>query len=184
MRSNKGDEMIPPDKADKCFKFDVVSCEIWLRAFLWSLLCCWMWRSHCVSPPFEFHTNHAVTNGHEQPWRTAKARVFEICNVCLQREGRWSLQQLFIIQSAESGGCLQLSTSVYCWRHSQQEERHKAECVWTAGSHSELLFTLCALGTIRVWSGAVTQFPLINFWPFLISVVKCIMSENTEKCLL
>lgn len=111
------------DKPDKRFKFDVVSGEIWLRAFLWFLLCCRIRLSSWVSPPFEFHTNHSVTNGHERPWRTAKARVFEMSNLCLQRGGRWSLQQLFIIQSAESGSCLQLSTSVYCWRLSQRDER-------------------------------------------------------------
>lgn len=68
------------------------------------------------------------------------------CLICVSSEkGRWSPQQLFIIQSAECGGCLQLSTSVYCWRLSHREERRKAECVWTAGSHPELLLTFCTL---------------------------------------
>lgn len=138
------------------------------------VLLCWMWLSGWVSPPFEFYTNHSVTNGCERPWRTAKARVFEMSNLCLQRVGRWSLQQLFIIQSAESGGCLQLSVSVYCWRHSHREERHKAECVWTAGSYSELLLTLSALCTIRVWKRDVPNYyfhyGLISFYHFCAKV--------------
>lgn len=50
------------------------------------VLSCRMWLSSWVSPPFECHPNHSVTNGHERPWRTAKARVFEMSNLCLQRE--------------------------------------------------------------------------------------------------
>lgn len=67
--------------------------------------------------------DHSVTRGHRRRWRTAKASEFEMPNLCLQRVGRWSLQQLLIIQSVESGGRPQLSTSVCCWRRSPREER-------------------------------------------------------------
>lgn len=78
--------MILLEKADESFKLDIVSGEVWRRAFPLMVLLCWMWLSSWLSPPFEFHTNHSVTNGHERPWQTAKARVFEMSNLCLQRE--------------------------------------------------------------------------------------------------
>lgn len=104
-------------------KLDVVSGETWQPVFLWFLFffspshplppppLCWMFVSGRVSPLVGFHTNHSVTSEHGRPWRTAKARAFEMSNLFLRWEGRWSLKRLFIMHSAECGGCLQLSAS-------------------------------------------------------------------------
>lgn len=155
--------------------------------------CLWLFSHVGSDSPAECQRRLNVTlitlslNGHERPWRTAKARVFEMSNLCLQRGGRWSLQQLFIIQSAESGGCLQLSTSVYCWRHSHGEERHKARCVWTAGSHSKRLFTLCTLCTRSLKQGCnkfSLSVQLCYFLEIIIYCVKCwkALKKSSEQC--
>lgn len=128
------------------------------------LLLCWMFVSGRVSPLVEFHTNHSVTSVHGRPWRTAEARAFEMSNLFLRWEGRWSLKRLFIMQSAECGGCPQLSTSLYCWRRPQWEERRKAEGVWTARWYPEPLFTLDD-NTLKEDGGKLSL--LINLYLFL-----------------
>lgn len=132
-------------KVTELLKLDVVSGETWQRILLWFLSPTplrWMFVSGRVSPLVEFHTNHSVTSEHGRPWRTAKARAFDMSNLFLRWESRWSLKRLFIMQSAECGGCLQLSASLYCWRRPHREERRKAEGVWTAEWYPEPLFTL------------------------------------------
>lgn len=74
------------DDADESFKLVVVGGETRPRTFLWFFSHVGCDSPVWVSPPLEFHTNHSVANGHERPWRTAKARVFEMPNLCLQRE--------------------------------------------------------------------------------------------------
>ena len=117
-RSYKGAILlIPLDKAGKSFKLDIVSVDIRQPASLW--LCSHVGcDSSWVSVPFECHTNHSVTNGHERSWWTARVRVFEMSNVRLLRGGRWSLLQLFIIQSAAVHVC-------WCWRHSHRSRGTK-----------------------------------------------------------
>lgn len=117
-RSYKGAILLVPlDKAGTSFKLDIVSGDIHQPASLW--LCSHVGcDSSWVSVPFECHTNHSVTNGHERSWWTAKARVFEMSNVRLLRGGRWSLLQRFIIQSAAVYVC-------WCWRHSHRSRGTK-----------------------------------------------------------